>query len=1055
MRRYLDPPQMQRESEGVTKKTKGEKDAVKVMVRVRPFSTKELNNEPRDRGSDYPTSVVSMDGDRVDVIGADGTVKESCEFHKTFWSVPVEQQQHHVNEPYSSQSDVFAITGEPAVQSALKGYHTCIFAYGQTGSGKTHTMLGSQSDPGVAPNLIHKLFAELEAAKQAQQQQSRRTGGSVKYTVEISFMEIYNENVKDLFGDEFLASKGITMGEDGLDVPTQKELIKRRKSTLKDAEDAGPSPMSLNKRKSLRGSAAFRDAISPRGGGGLGGRRATVNLSGPGARGAADDEAGGYKALKVRQSPAIGTFVEGLKRIGPEQGVTTAADVEKMMHIGMSHRSTAATQMNDTSSRSHAIFQICLKSRAGASGTQRYAHINLVDLAGSERVKMSGVEGDRFTEATRINLSLSTLRRVIDALIENTKLKKGQAKVVPPYRDSMLTWILSESLGGNSKTMMIATVSPAESNRDDTVNTLRYALKAKSIVNTVRVNEQQVSVVVSAMMREMQELRERLEEEEGQNECDDMKQELGALEDEYNQMEVETRVMKQTDERIKQELEAHTQVRQEKEEEVHRLQKEERVEEKHVAELEKHGEVTQQMREAQEIVEQHQAEQFRKEMELQNQALEKEAIAKKNYEVAYREEAFRKEMLVVKRKQFALAFNKAFKQTKATSTLETSLQELHRLNALVNQASIEAEQMASLRKNLDLENMQLESATRSSGVEYEETRLLRTSSEETTQAVFRAMQAEKKRLDEEVLQLKTQHSLAQNSLYLEEEMAAKERHVNQERTRHSTLRATSVKSELATKRRLSAQLAQQAVVCEEENAHLRGAGGKARTQNTRGAKATAALSREATVLRAANQRLNDELGGLYARTAALSEETTAMNINMQGLEQHLEEVSGDHEDLRHFVACRFFPNSNGEPPVPRAAVPLPKQLRTESPFFTRSSTHTSQTPRGDGPPRQNMTAFGGTTPRFHSQTPRGMSSTGLGPAAPSGAGASGGGTAFQRELSQQPTPRGGSGDATPRLGGGRQAPSLSPRGQPGLPTKRRAASKRAFGRSVTHSTVVP
>eukprot|EP00662_Eupelagonemidae_sp_cell21_P057556 gene57556-biopygen47350 len=127
-------------------------------------------------------------------------------------------------------------------------------------------------------------------------------------------------------------------------------------------------------------------------------------------------------------------------------------------------------------------------------------------LAGSERNKMSRAEGDRLYEATRINLSLSTLRRVIDTLLENSHRRRGQPlrhsevytlKIIP-YRESTLTHILSDSLGGNSKTIMLATVSPAESNREDTVNTLNYANKAKDIVNTVDVNEQKGAPPVGA-----------------------------------------------------------------------------------------------------------------------------------------------------------------------------------------------------------------------------------------------------------------------------------------------------------------------------------------------------------------------------------------------------------------------------------------------------------------------------------------------------------------------------------------------------------------------------
>eukprot|EP00662_Eupelagonemidae_sp_cell21_P019813 gene19813-773_t len=149
--------------------------------------------------------------------------------------------------------------------------------------------------------------------------------------------------------------------------------------------------------------------------------------------------------------------------------------------------------MNDVSSRSHAVLQVSLKQKNPLTGRATLSNVNLVDLAGSERNKLSGSEGVRLEEATRINLSLSTLRRVIDALIENQRRKKAQPKVVPPLRESLLTWLLGggECLGGNSKTMMIAT----------------YAHKAKEIVCNVRRNDERGAVIVSALRAEMERLR--------------------------------------------------------------------------------------------------------------------------------------------------------------------------------------------------------------------------------------------------------------------------------------------------------------------------------------------------------------------------------------------------------------------------------------------------------------------------------------------------------------------------------------------------------------------
>eukprot|EP00759_Apiculatamorpha_spiralis_P042912 PhF_6_TR40668/c0_g1_i1/m.61090/K17915/KIF14; kinesin family member 14 len=207
-----------------------------------------------------------------------------------------------------------------------------------------------------------------------------------------------------------------------------------------------------------------------------------------------------YQGLKVRNHPITGPYVEGLE----VKKVFTAADCLRLIDRGAANRTTKSTGMNDTSSRSHAIFKIEFTQtddEVDDDGSPlplvRVSQMNLVDLAGSERVKKSKVSADKLTEATNINQSLTTLRKVIDALIDIGKGKKA----VAPYRESMLTWVLSESLGGNSKTVMIAAVSPHYNNEEETHSTLRYALRAKSIVNKVRVNESKSA----RMLREMKE----------------------------------------------------------------------------------------------------------------------------------------------------------------------------------------------------------------------------------------------------------------------------------------------------------------------------------------------------------------------------------------------------------------------------------------------------------------------------------------------------------------------------------------------------------------------
>uniref|UniRef100_A0A8D2BIQ3 Kinesin motor domain-containing protein n=1 Tax=Sus scrofa TaxID=9823 RepID=A0A8D2BIQ3_PIG len=195
--------------------------------------------------------------------------------------------------------------------------------------------------------------------------------------------------------------------------------------------------------------------------------------------------------LRVREHPKEGPYVEDLSK----HLVQNYSDVEELMDAGNINRTTAATGMNDVSSRSHAIFTIKFTQAKFDSEMpcETVSKIHLVDLAGSERADATGATGVRLKEGGNINKSLVTLGNVISALADlsqdaaNPLVKKKQVFV--PYRDSVLTWLLKDSLGGNSKTIMIATISPADVNYGETLSTLRYANRAKNIINKPTINE--------------------------------------------------------------------------------------------------------------------------------------------------------------------------------------------------------------------------------------------------------------------------------------------------------------------------------------------------------------------------------------------------------------------------------------------------------------------------------------------------------------------------------------------------------------------------------------
>lgn len=184
--------------------------------------------------------------------------------------------------------------------------------------------------------------------------------------------------------------------------------------------------------------------------------------------------------MRVREDKKTGVYVEGLTEVN----VTEFSNIEDTLNQGNASRTVASTKMNAESSRSHAIFLMIFTqtsvNKAAMTATDRVSKINLVDLAGSEEVKTTEADGQTLKEAAKINLSLTQLGRVIMSL--SSDKKKGEK---PPYRDSVLTWLLRESLGGNAKTSIIAALSPGLSSRAETFRTLKYASRAKKIENKV------------------------------------------------------------------------------------------------------------------------------------------------------------------------------------------------------------------------------------------------------------------------------------------------------------------------------------------------------------------------------------------------------------------------------------------------------------------------------------------------------------------------------------------------------------------------------------------
>uniref|UniRef100_A0A8C5XDD2 Kinesin family member 13B n=1 Tax=Microcebus murinus TaxID=30608 RepID=A0A8C5XDD2_MICMU len=353
---------------------------VKVAVRIRPMNRRELDLHTK--------CVVDVDANKV-ILNPVNTnlskgdargqpkVRDLFAYDHCFWSM-----DESVREKVC-QDDVFKCLGENILQNAFDGYNACIFAYGQTGSGKSYTMMGTADQPGLIPRLCSGLFERTQ--KEENEEQS--------FKVEVSYMEIYNEKVRDLL-----------------------------------------------------------------------------------------DPKGSRQTLKVREHSVLGPYVDGLSKLA----VTSYKDIESLMSEGNKSRTVAATNMNEESSRSHAVFKITLTH-------------TLYDVK-------SGTSGEK---VGKLSLVLTVREASTNRLRDRRKEGRHQQVGFPDaYIYSFIGLI--DSLGGNSKTAMVATVSPAADNYDETLSTLRYADRAKHIVNHAVVNEDPNARIIRDLREEVEKLREQL-----------------------------------------------------------------------------------------------------------------------------------------------------------------------------------------------------------------------------------------------------------------------------------------------------------------------------------------------------------------------------------------------------------------------------------------------------------------------------------------------------------------------------------------------------------------
>jgi hypothetical protein len=399
---------------------------VRVVARIRPLAQYEIDNGSKQIVKAMPT-LENLQNKENAVIPQMPTEPEVLEVQQD----GAEKRWFELDAVLDggcTQRDVYCKSGaqRAVTQDIFRGFNCTILAYGQTGAGKTFTMgtasghdaSSEDANDGIIPRACADLFAQIE----------ERCDGNAQ--VELSYLEIYNEEIRDL----------MTSNGDGGD-------------------------------------------------------------------------------LKIRETLNGEVYVSGLS----SRPVASPKEIGTFMEEASQRRVVASTKMNAVSSRSHAICVLRVKGVLEDS-TKFTAKLTLVDLAGSERIKKTQASGKRAAEGININKGLFVLGQVVSALAE----QRPKYKRKPPYRDSKLTRLLQDSLGGNSRTIMVACVSPADFNIDETVNTLRYATSARNIKNTATRNVikslspeeaaklQRQNQLLTAQVKELQEALQKMAQVNGE-----------------------------------------------------------------------------------------------------------------------------------------------------------------------------------------------------------------------------------------------------------------------------------------------------------------------------------------------------------------------------------------------------------------------------------------------------------------------------------------------------------------------------------------------------------
>ena len=351
---------------------------------------------------------------------------------------PASYGYDHVCDEHQTQSEIFESVGVPVTDAFLEGYHGCLIAYGQTGAGKTFTMQGPSDDldeggtGGTASLASLDSTSARDGAESAESAEDPEAQGLIPRVLQRIFQRVEDEK----------AGVGVPEGE--------------------------PAPVDVAFTVKCSYLEIYNEQVADL-------------LAPPDA-----DARAARAAPQIREHDKRGVFVEGLT----EALVTSAEETYDLFTRGSFNRRVGQTEMNRESSRSHAVFTVTLESRRrafpGAALQKRNATLHLVDLAGSERQKATEAGGARLKEASAINKSLSALGNVIKALVD---VAEGKERHVP-YRDSKLTYLLKDALGGRARCTLLACVSPAAGQMEETLSTLKFAQRAKMVKIKAQANEE-------------------------------------------------------------------------------------------------------------------------------------------------------------------------------------------------------------------------------------------------------------------------------------------------------------------------------------------------------------------------------------------------------------------------------------------------------------------------------------------------------------------------------------------------------------------------------------